>query len=123
MGKNTVCPFAFRVFHAVVLLIVTSLGATTLRAQQANYLLAPNDLISVTVFQEDDLATKADGKDVHLDAEIPRHGKVAELVKEHDNGNDEKEGRDDQGGRQADTEQRHCVYNRSIHTLHRSSIK
>lgn len=57
MGKNTVCPFVFRVFHAV-LFIVASLGATTLRAQQSNYLLTPNDLVSVTVFQEDDLATK-----------------------------------------------------------------
>ena len=59
MGKNTVCPFTFRVFRAGVFFIFASLGATTLRAQQANYLLAPNDLVSVTVFQEDDLATKA----------------------------------------------------------------
>ncbi len=29
------------------------------RGQQGNYLLAPNDLISVTIFQEDDLATKS----------------------------------------------------------------
>ena len=26
---------------------------------QGNYLLAPNDLVAVTVFQEDDLATKS----------------------------------------------------------------
>ncbi len=59
MGKNNACAFAFRVLSAGALFIVAIFGATPLRAQQANYLLAPNDLVSVTVFQEDDLATKA----------------------------------------------------------------
>ena len=59
MGKITARPFAFRVLSAGALFIVACFGATPLRAQQANYLLAPNDLVSVTVFQEDDLATRA----------------------------------------------------------------
>ena len=40
-------------------MIVAIFGVPGLCAQQANYLLAPNDLVSVTVFQEDDLATRA----------------------------------------------------------------
>ena len=59
MGKNNACAFAFRVLNAGVIFAVAFFGATPLPAQQANYLLAPNDLVSVTVFQEDDLATKA----------------------------------------------------------------
>lgn len=44
---------------AGVLLIVACFAVPALRAQEANYLLAPNDVVAVTVFQEDDLTTKA----------------------------------------------------------------
>ncbi len=59
MGKTTACIFVSRVLCAGVLFFVAFFGVPPLRAQQANYLLAPNDLVSVTVFQEDDLLTKA----------------------------------------------------------------
>ena len=59
MGKTTACTFASRVLSAGVLFIVAFFDAPPLRAQQGNYLLQPNDLVSVTVFQEDDLATRA----------------------------------------------------------------
>lgn len=60
MGKITACTHiqkavsAGRFIFAVLLSVSLPLGA-----QQANYVLAPNDLITVTVFQEDDLTTKA----------------------------------------------------------------
>ena len=59
MGKTTACSFASRRFGVGALLIAAILGGTPLPAQQANYLLAPNDLVSVTVFQEVDLATRS----------------------------------------------------------------
>jgi polysaccharide biosynthesis/export protein len=61
MGKSTACTSASRFLSAGVLLslIATFFDTPPLRAQQANYLLAPNDLVTITVFQEDDLMTKA----------------------------------------------------------------
>lgn len=59
MGKTTACTFASRVLSAGVLFIIAFFDAPPLRAQQGNYLLQPNDLVSVTVFQEEDLATKS----------------------------------------------------------------
>ena len=60
MGKFNARTYVGRLLSAAVLLIAASFAAPVLRAQQAssNYLLAPNDMISVTVFQEDDLATR-----------------------------------------------------------------
>ena len=59
MGKNNACPYVWHLLSAGALFIVACFGATPLHAQQANYLLTPNDLVTVTVFQEDDLLTKA----------------------------------------------------------------
>lgn len=59
MGKTNVRTLAGHLPRCAVLLGLACLTAATARAQQANYLLAPNDLVSVTVFQEDDLATKS----------------------------------------------------------------
>ena len=59
MGKNTARTIASRVLRAGALILVACSGALLVRAQQGNYLLQPNDLVSVMVFQEDDLATKA----------------------------------------------------------------
>ena len=56
MGKSYARNFVRRLLSAV-LLFIAAVGAGL--AQEANYVLAPNDLVSVTVFQEDDLATKA----------------------------------------------------------------
>lgn len=46
MGKNTARNFAFHVLSAGALMIVAIFGVPGLCAQQANYLLAPNDLVS-----------------------------------------------------------------------------
>ena len=56
-------PTALTCFQAAVRILVLLLagllfGPASSSAQQANYVLAPNDLITVTVFQEDDLLTK-----------------------------------------------------------------
>lgn len=59
MGKNNALTFAWRMLSAGVLFIVAFFSTPALYAQEANYLLAPNDVVSVTVFQEDDLTTKA----------------------------------------------------------------
>lgn len=59
MGKTNVRTLAGHLLRCAVLLGIACLTAPAARAQQANYLLAPNDLVSVTVFQEDDLATKS----------------------------------------------------------------
>ena len=59
MGKTNARTFAWRLLSAGVLFIAAFLGVPPLHSQQANYLLAPNDLVSVTVFQEEDLATRA----------------------------------------------------------------
>ena len=58
MGKTTARTFAWSAFCAGVLFLVAYLRPTPLRGQEGNYLLAPNDLVSVTVFQEDDLASR-----------------------------------------------------------------
>lgn len=44
---------------ALGLLLLLHLGQPVVRGQQGNYLLGANDFVEVTVFQEDDLATKA----------------------------------------------------------------
>lgn len=46
------------VFRSALLLLIVDLAPSAGYAQ-GNYLLAPNDLVAVTVFQEDDLATKS----------------------------------------------------------------
>lgn len=59
MGKYTARTFVRSACTSGALLLLTCLAVPVSWAQQNNYLLAPNDLVSVTVFQEDDLATKA----------------------------------------------------------------
>ena len=60
MGKTTTVRRSIsRLLSAGIFCLVACLGGPPLHAQQGNYLLQPNDLVSVTVFQEDDLATKA----------------------------------------------------------------
>ena len=60
MGKNISCTLLHTAIrNGLLLLSALLVGAAPLRAQQANYVLAPNDLVTVTVFQEDDLMTKA----------------------------------------------------------------
>ena len=59
MEKNTVPTYFQAAVRALVLLLAGLLfGLASSSAQQANYVLSPNDLITVTVFQEDDLLTK-----------------------------------------------------------------
>ena len=59
MKKNTVITCFQAAVRVLVLLLAGLLfGLASSSAQQANYVLAPNDLITVTVFQEDDLLTK-----------------------------------------------------------------
>lgn len=57
--KSARTHFQSAVSTGVLLLAGLLPGPAPLLAQQANYLLAPNDLVTVTVFQEDDLLTKA----------------------------------------------------------------
>jgi len=60
MGKTTACTHIWKAVSTRAVIFAGLLpGAIPLGAQQANYVLAPNDLITVTVFQEDDLTTKA----------------------------------------------------------------
>ena len=59
MGKTNARTITRHLLGAGVLFIAALLGTPPLHGQQTNYLLAPNDLVSVTVFQEDDLATKS----------------------------------------------------------------
>jgi protein involved in polysaccharide export with SLBB domain len=59
MGKITARTLVWSALSAGALFIVAFFSQMPLRAQQGNYLLGPNDLVSVTVFQEDDLATRA----------------------------------------------------------------
>ena len=59
MGKTTAPSFARRLMIAGGLAIAACFASPALLAQEANYLLAPNDLVTVTVFEEDDLLTKA----------------------------------------------------------------
>ena len=59
MGTHRARTLAWQTFCTGLLGIVASLSPGVACGQQSNYLLAPNDLISVTVFQEDDLATKS----------------------------------------------------------------
>ncbi len=55
MGKSNAFHFVRRLLSGGLLFMAATKAAP---AQEANYVLAPNDLVSVTVFQEDDLATK-----------------------------------------------------------------
>ena len=59
MGKTTAPSFARRLMIAGGLVIVACFASPALLAQGGNYLLAPNDVVTVTVFQEDDLTTRA----------------------------------------------------------------
>ena len=59
MGKTTARPIASRFLRAGALILVACSGVLPVRAQQGNYLLQPNDLVTITVFQEDDLFTRA----------------------------------------------------------------
>ena len=60
MEKNTVLNYFQAAVRVLVLLLAGLLfGPASSSAQQANYVLSPNDLVTVTVFQEDDLLTKA----------------------------------------------------------------
>ena len=71
---------------------------------------------AVAVVEADDLGAEADGKGEHADAAPARHQEVAELVKEHDNGEDEQEGNDITGDAAAEGAQTpHNV--RTHHTL------
>jgi polysaccharide export outer membrane protein len=60
MGKKTVFVSVLNAWCAICAL-VAGLGAlsATGRGQQGNYLISPNDLVVVMVFQEDDLTTRA----------------------------------------------------------------
>ena len=49
---------------------------------------------AVAVVEADDLGAEADGKGEHADAAPARHQEMAEFVKEHDNGEDEKKRND-----------------------------
>ena len=59
MGKTTAPSFARRLMIAGGLAIAACFASPALLAQGGNYLLAPNDVVTVTVFQEDDLTTRA----------------------------------------------------------------
>lgn len=59
MGKHTAIAFVRSACISGSLVLFACLAVTDSAGQQANYLLAPNDLVTVTVFQEDDLLTKA----------------------------------------------------------------
>lgn len=59
MGITTVRTFGSRAASALALLLAAWLPPSLGAQQPGNYLLGPNDLVEVTVFQEDDLMTKA----------------------------------------------------------------
>jgi polysaccharide export outer membrane protein len=62
MGNITTRTTVLSILRLGLLMVCSLLAPTVLKAQQpppGNYLLGPNDLVEVTVFQEDDLATKA----------------------------------------------------------------